>query len=65
MIQTKHGPAREVLSYIKANERRIANGNDHSYWLRPDLPITFRLPLDLSPREAERLGTFVQALVYA
>lgn len=34
----------------------------HTFKLRPDFTLEIELPIDLSPREAERIGQFCQSL---
>ncbi len=36
----------------------------HSYHLRPDVSVTFELPRDLTPIEAERLAQFLRSLPF-
>ena len=35
---------------------------DHAFHLRDSLQVTFKLPVDLTEREAERLGNFIRSL---
>lgn len=37
---------------------------EHTYWLRPDLSVTFELPTDLSQREAQRVSQFIDSLSF-
>jgi len=37
---------------------------EHNFVLRPDLPISFELPDDLTTVEATRLAAFIQALPF-
>lgn len=37
---------------------------EHSFVLRPDLPISFELPIDLTEHEASRLAAFIQSLPF-
>ena len=37
---------------------------DHTFQLRPDLQITFRLPADLNSKEAERLAGFIRSVPF-
>lgn len=38
--------------------------SEHSFVLRPDLPISFELPTDLSENEASRLAAFIKSLPF-
>jgi len=37
---------------------------EHSFVLRPDLPISIELPVDLSEQEAARFAAFVKTLPF-
>ncbi|GAB4087957.1 hypothetical protein [Hydrogenophaga soli] len=37
---------------------------EHTFVLRPDLPISFELPTDLSDHEASRLAAFIKTLPF-
>jgi len=37
---------------------------DHSFQLRPDMQITIRLPVDLTSKEADRIGGFIRQLPF-
>lgn len=37
---------------------------EHSFRVRPSFPITFELPADFSPAEAERLSAFIKSLPF-
>lgn len=37
---------------------------EHVYWLRPNLPVEFELPADLTQREASRLSQFIDSLSF-
>jgi len=36
----------------------------HTYRLRPDVPITLELPIDLTPQEASRIARFIETLPF-
>ena len=37
---------------------------NHTFYLRPELPVTFSLPKDLTDSEADRISTIVKALAF-
>ncbi len=37
---------------------------EHSFVLRPDLPVSFELPADLTEHEASRIAAFIQTLPF-
>jgi hypothetical protein len=48
----------------ETSEQVVRDGVDHQYKLRLDTTVTFKLPGDLTKREAERLATFIQSLPF-
>ena len=48
----------------ETSEQAVRDGVDHQYKLRLDTTVTFKLPGDLTKREAERLATFIQSLPF-
>jgi hypothetical protein len=53
-----------ATSIEEVGEAPMGDGVEHKYKLRLDTTVTFKLPGDLTKREAERLAAFIQSLPF-
>lgn len=51
------------LIRTRGRRRKLPGKTDHQFWLRKDWQVNFRLPSDLTHREAERLCEAIRTFV--
>ena len=49
---------------IELDEQTYSEMSEHVYLLRPDFPVSFELPTDLTRLEAQRLSQFIDTLSF-
>jgi hypothetical protein len=58
----------ELVSDTSANDNSDISEDiefiEHSFVLRPDLPVSFELPVDLTETEASRIAAFIKTLPF-
>lgn len=63
--QARQDQARYLTTKLPSlSSRSLPASTTHHFWVRPDSPVTFSLPSNLTPAEAKRLASFIRSVPF-